>query len=360
MEKILGLSLKIIQIMEKMEKKNLEIYTITNEIIDIAKEELKSNNDIQLSDGCVDLLKKIENSNQNKESSTETKKNEPKSRGKSSEFMDKIDFRAKNFVFIYEKADDVSIESISSLLNKKFPSASVKWRVEEDKYFFEVNSLKRREITSISKFCIGERKPIIRTFGYWATKDKLTDTNLVAGSSSLSNFLLFMNQSNLNRLTSQLKISLSNVGVFHYSEYIISCIFFGYLNHFGILDSWNRLKIFSVDSKLEEFVDGEIKNFRCDLIFMFTERLFVVEFKYLFDRKSNQAEEALKCIKERGYLRRVKNQLSIYPEIVGKIDSFVALGIGYTFKDDEINCDGLFEVIPLKTERNLNKKRYKS
>ena len=92
----------------------------------------------------------------------------------------------------------------------------------------------------------------------------------------------------------------------------------------------------TIDSKLE-YTDDVLKNFRCDLIFIYGPTLFIVEHKYLFGKDEDLGLAAIKCIEERKYVERVTLYIATnYPDVYKILGKVIGLGFGYTLHKDEI------------------------
>ena len=145
---------------------------------------------------------------------------------------------------------------------------------------------------------------------------------------------------------------LSSIKILIYSEYIISVILFSSIVDFGESIQWKDLKLISIDSKMEDLISLaqnkiKIKNFRCDLILIFKSTLFIIEYKYRYDRKNTQVKNALECIKKKNYSSKVLKYLRCNKEeLFHEISNIALIGIGFSRKEI-IRCEIEFLINPI-------------
>ena len=283
-------------------------------------------------------------------------------RGKTTEFA-KVALRARSFEFKYPP--NISAIEVIKVLKKNFPFGKIDMKGEENDRSYIVTSDKSKSITSMGKYNIRKKTPIIRTFSYDISRALLRtpDSALVKKS-----FLSFFERPNTNDcmvIAGELKQDLANTKIMYHSEYIISCIVFNYLKEIGIESNWDKLKLFSLDAKMETYqLNMEMKPsahpFRCDLVLFFATKLFIMEFKYRYDRSESQATRALKCIEDKDYTYKVLEFLNRdYKKIMEGVLSVVVIGIGYVIKNHVITCDMKFKTsatLNTKVKRDLKKK----
>jgi hypothetical protein len=269
---------------------------------------------------------------------------EPKEETSSIKDQIKTRHYAKNFAFHYEK--DVSLDLIVKNLKEKFPSGTLTKKESHNENIFFVKLDKKSNITSNARYSILGRKPLIRAltkaenienFYFWENSDKV-----------LLDFLSDQNPLTAHSLSTLIKNSLSTIDVVVNSEYLLSSLFLGWVYKFGIVTKWEKIKIFSVDSKMEEIANNTLKNFRCDLLLSYEDVFFVIEFKYRYDRKNDQSKNALECIRGKDYVRRIKDYLKKnYLSLYSKIKKISSIGIGYSIKNQVIYAGTKYEITEL-------------
>ncbi len=267
----------------------------------------------------------------------DTKTDYKSKKGKEKSINSSIEtIRGRNFIIQYPK--ETPKNEIEENLKYKLPNALI---TEVDECVYKAYRKNKMSITSLDGYKIGKSVPIIRTFSSEMLKDSLKKLNYEKGGVILGEFLKNPCQETSIELEKALKASIGSVYVLYHSEYILSCIFFGYVNTLGIESSWNKMQILSVDSKMQSLIgedDGSI--FRCDMLFVKDECLVVVEFKYKFNRPENMAEEAIRCIQEKGYVGKACEFIQVnYPQIFKKIKRVLSIGIGYNVVDFNITCN---------------------
>jgi hypothetical protein len=199
---------------------------------------------------------------------------------------------AKNYEFEFRDKDEDSETDFSAIkekLDKKFKKAggSVNVVVKDNKRIFVVQCDKIRQITSEKQFKVKGRIPIIRNLSYEIRQALCRNPrfNHSILQSNLNLFLTNPNEMCCKTIANELKNIISNVNLVFYSEYVMSSLLFAQLVEVGMKTEWAELKIFSLDSKMEELVKNldcseVIKNFRCDLVLIKGELLFIFEYKY--------------------------------------------------------------------------------
>jgi hypothetical protein len=258
-------------------------------------------------------------------------------------FVNGKSIRAKNFEFTYP--NDAKTHEVLRLLKKQFPKAIISMVGLTDKKFI-VSNKSIKSITSLNKYEVKRLEPIIRTFSYDMMKELIPAANSNLAKECMTSFLNSSNIPDCRAIANELKLELSNTKILYHSEYIISCIVFNYMKDIGVQSGWKKLKLISVDSKMENYSinlshEQVIEAFRCDLVFLFGEKLFIFEFKYKYQRKEEQAEKALQCIEARGYPHKVLEFLhKNYKEHLDEVSTVVSVGIGYISNVDyTIKCD---------------------
>lgn len=95
--------------------------------------------------------------------------------------------------------------------------------------------------------------------------------------------------------------------------------------------------IIAYDSKMNDVICEKMSSFRCDLVFVAGEVLYLIETKQRKDR-NGQGMEALRTIVYRQYPQRlVKYLLMNFPLIIEKLKICVEVGLGYNF-DGSVDC----------------------
>lgn len=213
---------------------------------------------------------------------------------------------------------------------------------------FRVYRNSRIYIKDIKKLEVDGKAPIIRTFSYDMLKGNLMNgaKNIEAGAIAVSEFLKEMNSETKKRMESVLKEALENLRILYYSEYVLSCVFFGFLSAFGTKTNWKNLKIFSIDTKMEEWkIEKKVENFRCDLVVFFNDDLFVIEFKFKYNRPENMGKAAIDCIHDKKYASRVSKFIQVnYPNEFAKLKRICLVGVGYVLLESKIRCDVEYSV----------------
>lgn len=278
-----------------------------------------------------------------------------KIKGKHTVKSNKMLFNAKNYELSYPK--NIDTNEILQKLKLKFPGSGIELTIDDDFQKFFVKSQKEKKITSMLHYKINKINPIIRTFSYdqlsKLKKIKIPDSNVI--KPLLKSFLENPNENDCFALASEFGDCISGTKILIHSEYIIASIVFNYLRELGVETSWEYLKLFSLDAKMEVYqmkLDGnEIScPFRCDLVLFFRDNLFIFEYKYRYDRKNSQVDTAMKCIETKDYVWRVTEFLNKnYKETIKETTLVTSVGIGYSIKNDEVNCEMKFN------KENLNK-----
>ena len=319
----------------------MEIKREIQNIYNLVMEELQNPSNEKISNYIVDKFKKIKNVIENERKNTKPSK--------------KIFFNAKNYEFSYPK--NINTHEILQNLKLKFPMSGIELTIDSNFQIFFVKSRKEKQISSMHHYKINKISPIIRTFSY----DQLSKLKKIKNPDSdvikplLKSFLENPNENDCFALASEFKDCISGTKILIHSEYIIASIVFNYLRELGVETSWEYLKLFSLDAKMEVYqmkLDGNEVScpFRCDLVLFFRDNLFIFEYKYRYDRKNSQVDTAMKCIETKDYVWRVIEFLNKnYKEIIKETTSVTSVGIGYSIKNDEVNCEMKFN------KENLNK-----
>jgi hypothetical protein len=257
-------------------------------------------------------------------------------------------FDARNFEFSYPLQLDTN--KITENLKKKFPECLIEFTRDKNYQNFFIKSRKKKRITSMLHYRINKKNPIIRTFSYdeivKRTKIQKPESNII--NTCLKSFLENPNENDCKVLESEFNLCITNTKILIHSEYIIASIVFNYLCCIGVESSWKSLKLFSLDSKMDVYVQGiteeATQSFRCDLVLFYNNELFIFEYKYRYDRKNSQVDVAMKCIETKEYVYRVVEFLNKnYKNFIKDTSLITSVGIGYSIKDDEINCEMKFK-----------------
>ena len=255
---------------------------------------------------------------------------------------------AKNFVFEYPP--EVDTTKISEILHKKFCGGSIK----NNRNSFMISLESKKNVTSVKSFIVENRVPKIRRF----TKEEFDYLNMskirnnFKNNEEIAKFFENLSDDTCKSLAEWLANKLSSIKILIYSEYIISAILFPSIVDFGESIQWKDLKLISIDSKMEDLISLaqnkiKIKNFRCDLILIFKSTLFIIEYKYRYDRKNTQVKNALECIKKKNYSSKVLKYLrSNKEELFHEISNIALIGIGFSRKEI-IRCEIEFLINPI-------------
>lgn len=267
--------------------------------------------------------------------------------------------RGKNLLFTY--GSEISLEDAKKKLQDVFTQAVVKERGEN----IYVQNKKRLYVSSFGKFKIGGKTPTIRTFDYDMLKEKIPAVNYDEGAFNVGNFLIKPDQKYASMLADSLKTSLENTKVLYHSEYVLSCTFFAFINLFGTNSGWrDGLCIYSIDNKMEDYsLEDKITVIRCDLVVFYLNYMYIIEFKYLYDRKRNMATVGLECIDDKKYVYMAyKNIKPKYPALMSKVTAIYSVGIGYTSDKGAISCQVEYKEEPIpkidEEEFKKNQKNY--
>lgn len=280
--------------------------------------------------------KKISSMQLNEELDTETRMTEGYIIGKVLDPKGEVkSIRARNLLFVYP--DGTVDNQIREKLNKRIPNAEI---TNLGGGAYSVYRESRVCAKSPKMFSASGKVPEIRTFSYQMLKNKVKNINIKEGTSAVKYLLMNPLEEDYPDLRNALKKSLENINILYYSEYILSCVFVGYVVNLGVEMEWESLKVFSIDSKMEEYdIKNNLSNFRCDLILIYKGTLFVIEFKYRFDRPLNTGEQAIACIIEKKYPVRALKFIQLnYPDLFEEIHSVIGVGIGYNLQDNKITC----------------------
>lgn len=126
----------------------------------------------------------------------------------------------------------------------------------------------------------------------------------------------------------------------------------------GLRTYWDfkDLKVISIDNKMEEYICNKKICFRVDILAIHGETLILFENKFRGER-SNNSDEAWRCVNYRKYRERTLNFLEINkPEIFSKIKKILTIGVGLDgYKDSEIEVNYSIHSI-----ENINRNSYKT
>lgn len=248
---------------------------------------------------------------------------------------DAVRIRARNMMFIYPEV--VNENAVVEILRDKYDDVIVR---NLGGGMFSAYKEKKLSTMNAKSFSVGGKIPEIRTFSFDELKAKLKDNKTKEGAEELKKILRNPLNKDFSGLIGVLKATLENIKVLYHSEYILSCVFFGYVIELGFNSGWDGLKILSVDMKMEEHVIVDlISNFRCDLLLIYGGTLFIVEFKFKYNRPTNTGTQAIECIVEKEYPQRAQGFLQLtYPDLFNSIERVIGLGVGYNNQGNEITC----------------------
>jgi hypothetical protein len=252
---------------------------------------------------------------------------------------------AKNYVFNYPPL--VNPCSALQKLREKFNSCDqILFCGQEENICFVVKCEKQKNIRSVKKFAVGKICPTIRTFGKNHILSKMECRNLKILPYSIFSFMDSPNENICVVIAKEIENEISKIKIMFHSEYVLSTIFFNNLLEFGSENKWKDLKIFSLDSRMNEVVTNNcLKKFRCDLVVFYKNKLFVFDFKYRHGKPTSQCLLALNCLKKRNYIRKICTFIQKnYPEILNNINLTFEVGLGYSIMDEKINCQMKYNI----------------
>jgi hypothetical protein len=198
------------------------------------------------------------------------------------------------------------------------------------------NTIKKESLNRIKNIFNKERSSVVKVKTLDFVKQSIKNLK------SNCDFKDFLKNNDLNSLKVILSDKIKKTYSFIYSEYLISAIFVNLLIDFGIENEWKDIQLVSVDSKMEKLNGIKISNFRCDCIFIYNGILYIVEFKYIYNRPLS-TEDAINVIFKRKYKENVHLYLKKNYNIEFK--STKLLGISYVAGNE-----GIFLDISLKDE----------
>lgn len=162
--------------------------------------------------------------------------------------------------------------------------------------------------------------------------------NFLSFIEQLENLLTGKKEFIADEFCQTLKILLEASPIVYHNEYLLSCILYeGIKNINKKLSKNNRVKIFSLDKKFIEHVEGLELNFRVDVIVLCDDKIFIFENKFRLDR-INQSLNALKCIEFKRYSERKLNYFqTFFKKIFDKILLVYEIGLGFSKIENEIS-----------------------
>jgi hypothetical protein len=262
---------------------------------------------------------------------------------------------SSNFKINYEFSNKIDHSKLLEKLQSRFKNSQIMYKISnlENKfnYNFLVKNKKRINFSSMKSIKFEDRIPIVRSINDKIYYSKLSSTDYIDKKMEfkqlLLNFIKTPSQPLCNSISKLLKqYLLTPIKIVIHSEYLLSSIMFVYILELGIESNWNEFYIFSIDWKMEELTKNnndktiEINNFRCDLVVISKEKVFIFEYKYRYDRVNSQVDKAMECIKSKNYSQRVLDFfVRNYKDISNKIKTVIEVGLGYSIKKNEINCE---------------------
>jgi hypothetical protein len=237
--------------------------------------------------------------------------------------------------------DEVVSDIISAKIKSVFKSSKVselKNRKGEKEFLISLN--RKKNLTSMKKLKWKAFNPIIRPVVSSDFFNHFTENNHDNIIDVLSSFLSSPNSQDVKLIQHILQEKLSNVNATIHSEYLLSTIMNYFLIKLGQKKKWLDILLFSIDSKMEYVINNELRNFRCDTILIWGERLILIEYKFRFNRNTEMGKVALNCIQTKKYSERVLNHLrKNYYSLFKNLNKVVEMGIGYSVKNSKINLD---------------------
>jgi hypothetical protein len=255
---------------------------------------------------------------------------------------------AKNFMLTYPANIDsreISEKIRTVFIDSKISKSSLTDSHQE--YYVALN--KKKNLTSMKKLMIKNFCPIIRPVltseKFYHINDNIPNNFL----EPLDSFLANPNDEDKIIMENILKTKLENTNIIIHSEYLLSCIYNNTLIELGMRKKWIGLTMFSIDSKIEYLEKKRLKNFRCDTIVIFLDKLVIFEYKYKFGRRTKLGLEALKCIRRKNYSERVYAHLKkYYYNLIKNLNEIIEIGIGYSIKNLEISLDIKYRSYPTR------------
>lgn len=250
---------------------------------------------------------------------------------------------ARNFLFEYQ---NVEKEEAELFLKNKFTQHQISSTIEGETVKISVLGKQKRSINSTKRYMLNGRNPIIRTFSISEvkTEKKEVDEKNMA-INNLQGFLLLPDDINKKSVELYLKDVLIRMNVVYYSEYILSSTVFGLFCDVAALSNWNSMVLFSMDTKIEHFENKKLGNYRCDMVVIYGDALFVIEYKYIYMKKRDLGKEAIDYIVKKNYMEKVSSFIEKnYKDIYKKIKRQYMLGIGYSVsKENKIDVQISFK-----------------
>lgn len=265
--------------------------------------------------------------------------------------------RGKNLHISYP--EEVDPEEAKSRIREKMEGAVIKSVGPCD---FNVYRETKLSVSSAKMLSVSGKTPIVRSFSYDMLKGNFKKSNNDEGATAILAFLEDRSSDNTRKLEKVLKEALENIKVLYYSEYVLSCIFFGFLNCLGVKTGWRNFELYSIDTKMEDYSLGDVVSvFRCDLILFYKGGLYIIEFKYKYNRPQNMAKEAMVCINEKGYVGKVTEFIQVcYPKEFAELTFVCSVGVGYNNHDNAIKCDmehSEHQINPLPDEEVVRRRK---
>lgn len=150
-------------------------------------------------------------------------------------------------------------------------------------------------------------------------------------------FILDLNDFEINLFCNLLKISLEKIPIIYHNELLLTFIILELVSRLNKKLKKEKIKIFSLDKKFNEHIQGYDVNFRVDCILIFDNKLFIFENKFRIDR-INQSKNAIKCIEFKRYSERTLNYLrAYYKNTFEKISIVYEIGLAFSKIKDSIS-----------------------
>lgn len=242
---------------------------------------------------------------------------------------------ARNIMLDY--GEGISFNDFSSRVSKKAVEIT-----SHGKGIFSMHSKKRIVVSSKKHYVVNGKVPTIRTYNWdMILQRRIGKSNYSAGGEAVINFFNDVSKESIEVLVEALEVAIENIRILYYTEFVLSCVFFGFIQDYGIKNGWKNLKIFSLDGKMDEYSlsSCKISCFRCDLIVLFGSKLFIMEYKFVNNRPENMGLAGLVCIEQRNYVKRVWEFMYLnYFNEIEMIENVYGVGIGYSNRGDRIKC----------------------
>jgi hypothetical protein len=142
------------------------------------------------------------------------------------------------------------------------------------------------------------------------------------------NFVNFIIKNEYQLICNRLFHSLNKLKTTIASESLFANVFFSDFVAFKLKNNNVKLKIITLDGRINEQVAGKETSFRCDLVYILDSSLHIVEYKFRNDREG-MGEEGLRAILFRKYPNRIYSYIkNNMPEDLDSLKDVFLFGLG--------------------------------